>query len=93
MDEIGDPSVIAPFSLTSGRNDRGSKSKLQLTDWDQQATPGTDLIIQSITPAAAPVTETEEISTNEGRPPKRRRRWGRRRSGNRGGGGEAPAGE
>ncbi|HLO01896.1 MAG TPA: ribonuclease R [Symbiobacteriaceae bacterium] len=92
-DEVGDPSVIAPFALTVGRNDRGGKSKLQLTNWDETATPGTAEIVESLSPAAAPVTEQEELSATEGRPPKRRRRWGRRRSGNRGGGGEGPAAE
>lgn len=93
-DEVGDPSVIAPFAISVGRNDRGGKSKLQLTNWDEEQTPGTGEIIQSISPAAAPATEREELSASEGRPPKRRRRWGRRRSGNRGGGGgEGPAAE
>lgn len=92
-DEVGDPSVIAPFALTVGRNDRG-KSKLQLTNWDEEHTPGTSEVVQSISPAAAPATELEAMTAPEGQPRKRRRRWGRRRSGNRGGGGgEGPAAE
>jgi ribonuclease R len=83
-DEVGDPTVIAPFSLPVARGDR-RKEKLTLTNWDEAFTPTSDEIIQSLEPEAAPVTEREELSEG-GRPRNRRRRYGRRRSGNRGGG-------
>jgi ribonuclease R len=84
-DEVGDPTVIAPFSLPAARGDR-RKEKLTLTNWDEAFTPASDEIIQSLEPEAAPVTEREELAEG-GRPRNRRRRYGRRRSGNRGGGG------